>query len=221
VTITPGETIWTPAGASVNYTVEAQNRDSCGCAPTNFDVSATVPSGWGATNARTPSVVAGGSAVASILVTTPIAVPAGFYPLTLKAANVAALAMAGSASGTVAIDATSTPPPPVTDAGVQTIDAVASTDKSSYWRPRYGSVSAMITTKVTSGGVPVSGASVSVEVRDPGGNLRTLAATTGSAGTTSVAYSIRSYSLRGTYTVTSRATRNGSTDSAGTSFVVN
>jgi hypothetical protein len=58
-------------------------------------------------------------------------------------------------------------------------------------------------------------------VRDPGGNLRTLAATTGSAGTASVAYSIRSYSLRGTYTVTSRATRNGSTDSAGTSFVVN
>jgi hypothetical protein len=221
VTITPGETIWTPAGASVNYTVEAQNRDSCGCAPTNFDVSATVPSGWGATNARTPSVVAGGSAVASILVTTPVAVPAGFYPLTLKAANVAALAMAGSASGTVAIDATSTPPPPVTDAGVQTIDATASTDKSSYWRPRYGSVSAMITTKVTSGGVPVSGASVSVEVRDPGGTLRTLSATTGSTGTASVAYSMRSSSLRGTYTVTSRATSNGSTVSAGTSFVVN
>ncbi len=149
VTITPGETIWTPAGASVNYTVEAQNRDSCGCAPTNFDVSATVPSGWGATNARTPSVVAGGSAVASILVTTPVAVPAGFYPLTLKAANVAALAMAGSATGTVAIDATATPPPPVADAGVPTMDVVASTDKSSYRRPRYGSVSAMITTTGT------------------------------------------------------------------------
>ncbi len=221
VTITPGETIWTPAGASVNYTVEAQNRDSCGCAPTNFDVSATVPSGWGATNARTPSVVAGGSAVASILVTTPAAAPAGFYPLTLKAANVAALAMAGSATGTVAIDATATPPPPVADAGVPTMDVVASTDKSSYRRPRYGSVSAMITTKVTSGGVPVSGASVSVEVRDPGGTLRTLSATTGSTGTASVAYSMRSSSLRGTYTVTSRATRNGSTVSAGTSFVVN
>lgn len=154
--------------------------------------------------------------------TTPAAAPAGFYPLTLKAANVAALAMAGSASGTVAIDTTVTPPPPVADAGVPTtIDAVATTDKSSYWRPRYGSVSAMITTKVTSGGVPVSGASVSVDVRDPGGRVQTLPATTGSAGTASIAYSIRSDSLRGTYTVTSRATRNGSTDSAGTSFVVN
>ena len=126
-----------------------------------------MPSGWGATNARTPSVVAGGSAVASILVTTPAAAPAGFYPLTLKATNVAALAMAGSATVTVAIDATVTPPPPVADTGVPTMDVVASTDKSSYRRPRYGSVNAMITTKVTSGGVPVSGASVSVTTAPP------------------------------------------------------
>ena len=98
---------------------------------------------------------------------------------------------------------------------------VASTDKSSYRRPRYGSLNAMITTKVTSGGVPVSGASVSVEVRDPGGTLRTLSATTGSTGTASVAYSMRSSSLRGTYAVTSRATHNGSAVSASTSFVLN
>ncbi len=226
VTITPGETTWTPAGASVAYAVQAQNRDSCGCSPTNFDVSAAVPSGWGATSARTPSVVAGGSAVASILVTTPVGAPAGFYPLTLKAANVYAAAMAGTAAGTVAIDATAPPPPPpppppADSVVVQTLAAVASTDRSSYWAPRYGSTAATITTKVTANGTPVAGTSVSVEVRDPGGALTTLSGSTASTGTVSLGYAIRSTSRRGTYTVTSRATGKDSTASATTSFSVN
>lgn len=225
VTITPGETTWTPAGASVTYTVQAQNRDSCGCSPTNYDVSATVPSGWGATSARTPSVVAGGSAVASILVTTPTGAPAGFYPLTLKAANVQAVAMAGTATGTVAIDSAATPPPPPPPPSdsvvVPTIAAVASTDRSSYWAPRYGSTAATITTKVTANGSPVAGTSVSVQVRDPGGALTTLSGSTAGTGTVSLGYAIRSTSRRGTYTVTSRATGKGSTASATTSFSVN
>lgn len=221
VTITPGDTTWTPAGASVTYTVQTQNRDSCGCAPTNFDVTAAVPAGWGATNARTPSVAPGSTAVAAILVTTPSSAPAGFYPLTLKAANISALAMAGSATGTVAIDAPDTATPPAGDPIVPTIGAAVSTGYPSYKLPRWGSANAVVTTKVTSNGSPTAGAAVSVEVRDPSGRISTLSGTTGSTGTVSVAYAIRSSATRGTYAVTSRATSGGSTASASTSFIVN
>jgi uncharacterized protein YfaS (alpha-2-macroglobulin family) len=58
-------------------------------------------------------------------------------------------------------------------------------------------------------------------VRDPGGKVSTLYGTTGSTGVAAVAYAIRSTSLRGTYKVTARATGNGSTASATTSFTVN
>ena len=61
MTLAPGGTVWTPAGASVSYTVQAQNRDGCGCAPTAFDVGAAVPVGWGATVTRTASVAPGGT----------------------------------------------------------------------------------------------------------------------------------------------------------------
>lgn len=219
VTITPGDTAWTSAGASVTYTVTTQNQDSCGCSPTNYDVSAAVPAGWSATNARTPSVAPGGTSTASVLVTTPSTATAGFYPVTMKAANVSAPAMADATAGTVAVESTGyVPPAPVPPSA---ISAAVSTDRAGYSLPRWGTAYATATTKVTAGGAAVGGAAVAVEVRDPGGKVSTLYGTTGSTGVAAVAYAIRSTSLRGTYKVTARATGNGSTASATTSFTVN
>ena len=210
VAITPTGTVWTSAGASVNYAVNVTSQDSCGCAATTYDVSAAVPSGWSATNARTASIAPGATTATSIAVTTSSAAAAAFYTVGLNAANTAAASLIGASSGTVAI---------ATALGV-----TASADKAVYTMPTRGNgaVNAVITTSVQSGGAPVSGASVSVEVRDPAGKLTTIAATTGSNGTASVTYGMRArQSPPGTYTVTSRATMGTMTGSAGTSFVVN
>lgn len=221
VAIAPGETAWTSAGASVSYTVTTQNQDSCGCSPTNYDVSAAVPAGWGATNARTPSVAPGGTSVATVVVTTSAGAPAGFYPVTMKAANVSATLLASSAAGTVAVESAASAPPPPAPPPTSAIAAAVTTDRTGYSRPRWGSISATITTTATSGGSPVAGAAVSVAVRDPYGRTSTLRGTTASNGVVSTAYAISSSRSRGTYTVTTTATANGSTATASTSFTVN
>jgi hypothetical protein len=216
VTITPSGTVWTAAGQSVSYSVQTQNRDSCSCAATNFDVTATVPAGWSATNARTASVAPGGIAVSSILVTTPTSALAGFYSVSLRSTNVVAPTMTASATGTVAIDSTTVTQTPTASA---TMGAVVSTDKSTYKLNRR-TLTARITTTVTSGGVALANATVSVDVRDPIGKVTTLSGTTGSDGTVTLGYGIAPSSARGTHTVTSRVTKGSSSATATTSFFV-
>lgn len=217
VTVTPGGTVWTAAGQSVGYTVQTQNRDSCGCAASNFDVTAAVPGGWAATNARTPSVAPGATASSSILVTTPAGAAAGFYAVTLATTNVVAPSMTASAASTVSIEAaTTTPTTPVSSIG-----AVVKTDKASYKYPRRGTATAKITTTVTSGGKALAGAAVSVDVRNPAGGVATLKGTTSSNGTVTLSYAITSSGGRGTYAVTSNATKDAASATATASFAVN
>ena len=217
VSITPSGTVWTAAGQSVSYAVQTQNRDSCGCAPTNFDVSAIVPGGWSATSARTASVAPGATTVSSILVTTSASAVTGFYPVTLKSTNVVAPTMNASAAGTVAIDTVAVTQEPTQ---VATMGAVVTTDKSTYNVNRR-SISARITTSVKSGGAALAGASVSVDVRDPTGRITTLTGITGSDGSVTLGYLLGTASARGTYAVTSRATKNSSSATAAAAFAVN
>ncbi len=169
-----------------------------------------MPSGWGATNARTASVAPGAVAAASITVTTAGTSPAAFYNVNLSAANSSAPTMKAAATGTVAI--------------VTALSVSATTDKASYVLPRQPNkaVTATITTKVLSGGNPLSGAAVSVDVRDPAGRLTTLTGTTASNGTVSVSYGMKGRSSpAGTYMVTSRATMGAMSSTATTTFVLN
>ncbi|MEO8485671.1 MAG: NEW3 domain-containing protein [Betaproteobacteria bacterium] len=225
LTLAPGSTAWTPGGASVSFTIQAQNRDGCGCAPTAFDVAASVPPGWGATVARTASVVPGGSASASILVTPAQAAVVAFYPLTITAKSVSAPAFAAAAPATVAIESTAeTPPappaPPAPPVAAQ-LAASASIASSSYRRPLFGSVGASIVTRVTKAGAPVTGASVRVEIRDARGRTSTIKGKTSASGAVTVVYAIKSDAPKGNYAVTSRATSGSSTATATASFGVN
>ena len=217
----PGGTVWTPGGASVSFTVQAQNRDGCGCAPTAFDVGAAVPAGWGATVARTASVAPGTTTTATIAVTPAQAASAAFYPLTITARNVASPTLVAATPSTVAIEpgtTTTTTPPPPTATGP--LSATVATASSSYRRPRYGSSGVPIVTTVKANGVAVAGATVSVEVRDPRGRTASATTTTGANGSTTITYSIRSDAPTGTYAVTSRVTNGTSTVTATTSFGV-
>jgi hypothetical protein len=221
VTLQPGGTVWTPGGASVSFTVQAQNRDACGCAPTAFDIGAAVPAGWGATVARTPNVAPGGSASTSIAVTPAQAAQAAFYPLTINARNVASPTLVASLASTVAVEPSTTtppPPPPPPPTATGTLAATVSTGSSSYRRPWSGSMPVPVVTTVRRDGGAVAGATVSVELRDPRGRTATANATTGSNGSTTITFSFRADAATGTYTVTSRAQSGPSSATATTSF---
>jgi len=225
VTLQPGGTVWTPGGASVSITVQAQNRDGCGCSPTSFDVGAAVPAGWSATGARTASVAPGASASTSIAVTPAQAAQASFYPLTINARNVAAPTLMASAPSTVAVEpaTTTTPPPPPPPPPTTTTGALAVTvaaGSTSYRRPFSGTKLVPITTSVRRNGGAVAGAAVTIEVRDPRGKATSQSTTTGTGGTVSIYFGLRLESPAGTYVVTSKATSGTSTTTATTSFAV-
>ena len=210
VVATPTGTVWTASGAAVNYSVSVTNQDGCGCGSTPFDVSAVVPSGWSATNARTASIAPGGSASTTLTIKTSASAPVAFYPVTMNAANSLSSAFAASTTGTIAIAAALT-------VGV-------SSDKSAYALPTKGkaTVNATITTQVTSGATAASGASVVVEVRDPAGKLTTLAGTTDASGRSVVNYAMKARSsVKGVYTITSRVTMGSTGGTATSSFVLN
>jgi uncharacterized membrane protein len=216
MSLQPGGTVWTPAGVAVSYTVQAQNRDGCGCAPTSYDVGAAVPAGWGATVTRTPTVAPGATASASILVTPAQAAASAFYPVSITARSVSAPTLVASAPSTVAVQAATSPPPTTT---VAALSAKVATS-ASVSVPRWGTKGVPIVTTVTRNGGPVANATVTVEVRNANGWTNRLYATTGANGTATVTYSLPSDAKKGTFAVTSKATSAGVTTQATTSFVV-
>ena len=209
VVVTPTGTVWTSAGATVGYAVAVTNQDSCGCAATTFDVTGTVPAGWGATSARTASIAPGASASSTVAVTSPASAAAGFFPVGLTGANSSA-PLSASVGGTVAIAASLT--------------VTVSTNGASFTLPKQPNrtVAATITTTVKSGSTAVPGAAVTVTVTGPTGAVTTLSGSTASNGTLSSGYSMRrNQNPVGTYQVSSRATVGSTTSTATTTFVLN
>ena len=210
IVLTPAGTVWAPAGSTTYYSATVSNQDSCGCAATAYDVDATVPPGWSATNARTASTSPGAVTSAAIMITTAASATAAFYDVSVKASNSSAPTMTATATSTVAV--------------ATALAVTVATDKTSYTLAKQQNkpLTASITTNVSSGGVPVNGATVDVDIRSPSGAVTRLSASTGTAGTAFVSYAMKGRNTsRGTYTVTSRATKGALISSATTSFTVN
>jgi len=214
VTLTPGGTVYTSAGASTNYTVSVLNNDSCGCGASTFDLSASVPSGWSASTARTGSAAPASVVTGSLTVAAAASATSAFYPITVRAANTSAPSTLGSAAGTLAIADAPPPPPPAT------LTATTSTDKSTYALPSKGSVNVQLTTTVLNGGTPVSSAAATFRVTDPAGAVSTSTKNTDANGKAKVSYSLSKNSRKGTYRVTSTATQGSVSATSTTSFVV-
>ena len=100
------------------------------------------------------------------------------------------------------------------------LSVTVATDKSTYTRGFYTTVS--ITVTVKSNGSPVRGASVSITVYYPNGSVaRTASATTNSNGQASFRYTLYSSSPRGTYKISAQASMTGYTaGTASTTFNV-
>jgi hypothetical protein len=208
VALTPTGTVYTSAGSVATFTATVTNNDSCGCPSSAFGISAAVPAGWASSNPQTGVIAPGTSGSASLGIATASSATAAFYTITSTTSNTTAPAYASSATATVAV--------------TTALSVAAAPSQATYARPARSNqpAYATITVTVKSGSVAVSGAAVSVTIKDPKRGSTLLSATTGSTGTASVTFPIKAKSTMGTYVVTATATLNTMTSSATTSFVV-
>ena len=204
MTLLPSASQWVSAGATVTYTVSVTNNDSGGCTASNFDLQATVPSGW-TTVLASPSlnISPGASVTATLQVTSPTQATDGFYNVGVNAANSSNSNYAASTTATCVV--------------VSTLGVTVSTDQSSYTRTQ----TANITASVSGAGSAVSGATVMFTVTKANGSMVMGTAATGANG--SAVYSYRFNKKRdpvGAYQVTATANLGGVSGSGTTGFAV-
>jgi hypothetical protein len=204
VTVSPSATQWVAAGSSVTYQLSLTNNDSGACAVSNFGLQASVPSGWTAVfNSSSLNVNPGGNALTTLTVTSPSTAANGFYNLSVTAANSGDSSYSSTASMTCSV--------------ISSLGVTVSSNQSSYTRNQTATVTAL----VSSGGSPVSGASVTFTMTKADGSTVTGTATTAANG--SAAYSYRFNKRQdpvGTYQVTASANLNGVSGTGSTSFAV-
>jgi uncharacterized membrane protein len=98
------------AGTSVDYTVSVGNNDSSACATTNFNLAASVPSGWtGALAATTLNLVPGATVSTTLRVTSAGNAPAAGYTIGAGVSSAVGVIHTSSTSASYAVAA----PPPV------------------------------------------------------------------------------------------------------------
>lgn len=202
VTLSPS-TAWV-IGATGSYTATVKNNDSSSCASSTFNLSAAVPSGWGASFGTPLSVPPGGISSTTAQLTAPSGTSDGSYDFSISARNSSATIYAGSVAGVE-----------VCCSG--TLAVKAATDKSSYTSKTW----VTITVNVAVGQTPVSGASVTANILRGGTVVATLSGTTGANGAAVVKYKLPPRSVTGTYQVAANSSAGGYSGSDATaSFIV-
>ncbi|GIU29344.1 NEW3 domain-containing protein [Shewanella schlegeliana] len=86
LSLQPNESAWVEAGTSVTYKATVTNNDSTGCAISDYNLSAVVPSGWAATQ-NSLSLAPGASSTVSLNVTSADTATDGFYDITITAVD--------------------------------------------------------------------------------------------------------------------------------------
>ena len=117
--LSPSQSQWVQAGATVIYAVTLTNKDNARCSESSFNLQAGVPSGWTAAFASTMLTLdPGASASTTLTVTSSASAADGFYTIPVGATNGADMSYTASASATVVIAAS--------------LNVVASTNQPSY-----------------------------------------------------------------------------------------
>jgi len=202
VTMSPSQSQSVAPGTAVSYTVSVKDNDGSGCATTNFNLNANLLSGWGGTwNTSILALSPGGSGSAILTVASPTSTTSGSYNVGTTATDGSATSYYGSASASY-----------VTSASTNNTAVSVTTNNSSYLPGQ--TVGIMVA--LSSGGAPVSGASVSVAVTNANGGVNTLTGTTGSNGSVKLNYKLKKQAPAGTY----KAQASAAAAVASTSFMV-
>jgi NPCBM-associated, NEW3 domain of alpha-galactosidase/Abnormal spindle-like microcephaly-assoc'd, ASPM-SPD-2-Hydin len=113
VSMTPSQSTSVAPGTKVNFTLTVTNRDSSVCSNSNFNLAATVPTGWtGSLSSTSLNLAPGASSSATLSVTSPTTATAGTYPDSVSATDAAVTTLKASASATYVVASTTPPPPP-------------------------------------------------------------------------------------------------------------
>jgi len=207
ISVSPLQSAYVISGTAVNFNVTVEDNDSTACPPATFNLKDVIPSGWtGVWSTAGLSLSPGGSAAATLTVTSPVGVSDGCYNVGLSATNAAAASYTTSSTSTYVI---STPIP---------VSVAVATNQPSYSGGQ--TVTVMVT--VLSGTLPDAGASVNATVTSPNGKMTILSGTTGTGGTVSLTYKLSKRAALGTYGVNATLSSTGasSTIGASTTFVV-
>jgi hypothetical protein len=160
------------------------------------------------TSSRTANIAPGATGAASLTVSSQASTVPGFYTVDISSINSASASYATTASATIAVATSFT--------------AQVTSDALIYTRPkrRNQTYYAAITTMVSSGSAAVSGAAITVNVKDPAGNVTALTGTTDASGAAVASYPIRTGSAVGSYAVVSIATLGSMSSQAIGGFTV-
>ena len=202
LTISPSTSQWVSPGTTVNYTVSLTNTDTVGCVASGFDLRANVPTGWSALfDTSTMTLSAGQSANTTLRVTSPSSTTNGYYNIGVDAVNSSVSSYVRSYSVTCSI--------------MRGLDVAVTTDQVSYTANQ----TPFITATVTSGGTPISGASVAFTITKPNGSTVKGTATTSTSGIATFKYRFnKQKDPTGVYAIAAGASLNGIIGSGSTSF---
>jgi hypothetical protein len=200
VSMSPIETRWGRAGATLGYTVSVRNNNSSGCAPSivNLAASSTLPAGWMASFGSSSLTLApGASASTSGTVTPAASTPAALYAISMAASD-ASTFLGGSAAGNAWV--------------APSLDVA--TAASVIVQNRDDTVSVAVQVRIA-GTNAVPGSAVTVSLRNPVGATTTASGTTDASGNLAVRFRLsRRRDPSGTYTATAVADKNGITGTA-------
>ena len=192
------------ATGATTYTVAVRNNSGSACAASLFSMSATVPSGWGASFSPASATLAPGASLsATLTLVTPSGVW-GTFPFTVRATD-AGSGLLGSATGSVTLSAPASL-------------VVAVSASFNPGTGKYGSVS--IKVNATKGTRHAAGATITVVVTRPTGVASTFTATANKYGIATIKFLLTATDPRGVYHVLATASTEGATAQALTTFTV-
>jgi len=206
VSPSPGPVV--PAGTAVTYTVSVTNNDGASCAASSFSLQTMVLlTGWTAAFAApTLTLSPGTSTSTTFTVTSPASVTGTSYTFPVVVTN--------SANGSY--QATSSAVYVIGSALGSTLNVAVSTDKPTYT----GGQTVSVTARASSGGSPVSNASVTFTMTKSNGAAVSQSATTDSKGSAVGKFRLKRQDPPGGYKARADAVKTPSSGSATTSFTV-
>ena len=208
VSLSGGATAVLP-GTTVTYNLTVRNNDFA-CGASTFNVASAVPSGWSASlTSNSVFLNSGASQTISLRVASSATAADGSYDIAAAAVRSSDATSTGSATTTYQVNSST--------ASASSITLSLSTRSTVYSLKK----SVMITAHASSGGLSVSGITVSFSITKPDGSVVTAAGVTKKNGLATVKYRTTVLDPVGTYWVSADTPNAGSPGGlVTTSFVV-
>ncbi|WP_052108107.1 NEW3 domain-containing protein [Aerolutibacter daejeonensis] len=194
------------AGSALRYAITLSNADSSTCAPTTFNLAASVPAGWaGVLGSASVTLSPGTSANTTLDVTSTTSATAGTYGVGAGAGSAAGSVHTVNAGNTYTVLA-------------PTLNSSIGTDKSLYLRGQ----TVYMSSRVMIGTTPVSGAAVTFVITLPNGRTTSIKAKSGRDGYARASYRTgKTSAYVGQYALRATVVSSGkSASSATTGFAV-